>query len=419
MTLILLIWFALGYALIVLEHPLRISKTASALLTGIGCWVLVSANAGNTDWVGEELRHHLASSAEILFFLMGAMTIVEVIDSHQGFRRVTGFIRSESPVRLMWIVAGISFFLSAVLDNLTTAIVMASLTGKLVSDKTWRLYLVSMIVIAANAGGAWSPIGDVTTTMLWVGGRLSPEKMIPALFLPSLANLLAPLLAATLLLGNRKTEMARVQSTDNSVRGADFILFLGIGGLLFVPVFKTLTHLPPYMGILLVLGLVWASTEFLHRKKDSGQKYLYTPGHALTRIDTPSILFFLGILLAVGALESTHLLSGFALWLDSLTSSPVWIGFWIGIASAVVDNVPLVAAAMGMYDLQHFPRDHEFWVFLAYSAGTGGSLLIIGSAAGVAAMGIESIDFLWYARRITLLAFLGYLAGCLVYMVAS
>jgi Na+/H+ antiporter NhaD/arsenite permease-like protein len=419
MAILLLIWFALGYALIVLEHPLRISKTASALLTGIGCWILISASGMEVNQVGEELQHHLASSAEILFFLLGAMTIVEVIDSHQGFRRLTGLIRSESPVRLMWMVSVLSFFLSAVLDNLTTAIVMASLTKKLVEDKTWRLYLVSMIVIAANAGGAWSPIGDVTTTMLWVGGRLSPEKMIPALFLPSLANLLMPLLAATLILGKRKSGIARVQAIDDSVRGSDFILFLGIGGLLFVPVFKTLTHLPPYMGILLVLGLVWASTEFLHRKKNPDQKYLFTPGHALSRIDTPSILFFLGILLAVGALESTHLLTAFARWLDSLTSNPVWLGFWIGIASAVVDNVPLVAAAMGMYDLQHFPRDHAFWVFLAYSAGTGGSLLIIGSAAGVAAMGIESIDFLWYTRRISLLAFLGYLAGCLIYLVTG
>jgi Na+/H+ antiporter NhaD/arsenite permease-like protein len=412
----LLITFFLGYLLIVFEHPLGINKTASSLLTGILCWVIVGTNLPDKTVVLGELSHHLSGISEILFFLLGAMTIVEVIDSHSGFRIITSRIKAKSPIQLLWILSWIAFFLSALLDNLTTAIVMASLVRKLVKDRDWKLYMVALIVIAANAGGAWSPIGDVTTTMLWVGGQLSTEKMIPALFLPSVLNLLVPLLIVTFLLRKSTVQFNNEKDESPEVNGAGLVLAVGLGGLVMVPVFKTLTHLPPYLGILLVLGLIWALTERIHRTKTHESKSLYTPSHALAKIDTPSILFFLGILLAVSALETTHILQNFALQLDRVVGNREMIVFLIGLASAVVDNVPLVAASIGMYDLNHFPINDPFWIFLAYAAGTGGSILIIGSAAGVAVMGMEKIDFMWYAKRISILALSGYLVGAIFFV---
>jgi Na+/H+ antiporter NhaD/arsenite permease-like protein len=413
-TYLLIIIFLAGYLAIVLEHPLGINKTASALLTGIVCWVILAVNAVSQHEVLPSLSHHLSGISEILFFLLGAMTIVEVIDSHYGFRKLTAFIRSDSPVRLLWVMSWTAFFLSALLDNLTTAIVMASITRKMIEDKTWRIYIVSMVVIAANAGGAWSPIGDVTTTMLWVGGHIETLPLIKMLFIPSVICLLVPLILVSLLL--RKNKLIIAAGPDNQSempQGAAMVLFFGLGGLFMVPVFKNLTHLPPYLGILLVLGMVWVLTEIIHKGKENEDKSIFTPSHALSKIDTPSILFFLGILLAVSALETAGVLKDSALWLDSITSNKSVIMAVIGIASAIVDNVPLVAAAIGMYDLSNFPASNPMWIELAFAAGTGGSILIIGSAAGVAVMGIEKIEFLWYLKRISWLALAGYIAGYL------
>lgn len=407
----IVITFVLGYMLIVFEHPLGINKTASALLTGILCWVWMVLGNGSPQEVLSELSHHLSGISEILFFLLGAMTIVEVIDSHYGFRKITSRIKVKTPLQLLWVLSILAFFLSAVLDNLTTAIVMASLVRKMVKDAEWRLYMVSILVIACNAGGAWSPIGDVTTTMLWVGGQISASSVIQHLFFPSLVSLLVPVAVVTWFLKDKPGELLKEDSGDLFVDGAGWVLSVGLGGLMLVPVFKTLTHLPPYMGILLVLALVWGLTEILHRKKDADDRSRFTPSHALSKIDTPSILFFLGILLAVSSLESTHILSDLASKLDHSLGNKDVIVILIGIVSAIVDNVPLVAASIGMYDLATFPLDHRFWTFLAFTSGTGGSILIIGSAAGVAVMGLEKVDFVWYAKRIAWLALLGYFAG--------
>lgn len=408
---LLLITFFLGYLAIVLEHPLGINKTASALLTGILCWTILALSPVHEGELLPELSGHLSGIAEILFFLMGAMTIVEVIDSHYGFRKITALIQTRSPLRLLWTISIIAFFLSALLDNLTTAIVMASIIRKMIPERNLKLTMISIVVIAANAGGAWSPIGDVTTTMLWVGGQIETVSTITTLFLPSILCLLVPLLMVSFSLRNAALASSGDEEKTGFPAGAGIVLGAGIGGLLMVPVFKNLTYLPPYLGILLVLGIVWVLTEILHRKEAQEDKSLYTPAQALSRIDTPSILFFLGILLAVSALETAGMLKASALWLDGISSSKSIIMAIIGIASAVVDNVPLVAASMGMYDLQQFPSGSDLWMQLAYAAGTGGSILIIGSAAGVAVMGMEKIDFLWYLRKISFPAFAGFLSG--------
>lgn len=414
MNSLLLLLFAFGYLAIVLEHPLGINKTASALLTGILCWTILALGAAHPGEVLPELSHHLAGISEVLFFLLGAMTIVEVIDSHYGFRKITGLISSRSPVKLLWMIAWMAFFLSALLDNLTTAIVMASIIRKMVDNRTWKLSMISMVVIAANAGGAWSPIGDVTTTMLWVGGQIEAISIIKMLFIPSLVCLLVPLLLMSFILRNEPYSPQETGAEEELPSGAGLVLATGAGGLLLVPVFKSITHLPPYLGILLVLGIIWILTETLHRKKSGDEKMVFTPSHALSRIDTPSILFFLGILLAVSALETAGLLRISSQWLDQITSSKSLIMGIIGVASAVVDNVPLVAAAMGMYNLSEFPCGSSIWLELAFAAGTGGSILIIGSAAGVAVMGIEKIDFIWYLKNIAWIAFAGFIAGYLL-----
>jgi NhaD family Na+/H+ antiporter len=416
MEFISVIIFVLGYLAIAFEHPLKINKTASALVTGVLVWLVFALVKGPDSL--EALSHHLGSTSEILFFLLGAMTLVELVDAHHGFHFVSRLIKTSQPAKLMWIVGFITFFLSAVLDNLTTAIVMVTLLRKLVSDKSTRMYFVGVVVIAANAGGAWSPIGDVTTTMLWIGGQISASGIVTTLFIPSLISLLVPLAVAAFWvrdqqLGHMQDQLILSKEED---RHGKIMLAAGIISLLGVPVFKTLTHLPPYMGILLALGLVWMLSEFLHADKDEETKKPFTVGHALTKIDTSSVLFFLGILLAIGALESFGYLTQLAVVLEQTFGNQYLIVSLIGLASSVVDNVPLVAATMGMYSLTDFPMDHTMWEFLAFCAGTGGSILIIGSAAGVAVMGMEQIEFGWYAKKIGFLALLGYVAGALTYI---
>jgi len=409
-----IIVFILGYLAIAFEHPLKINKTASALLTGVLVWTIYSISKGDAS----ELGHHLASTSEILFFLLGAMTLVELVDAHQGFYFVSRMIKTEKVIKLLWIVGLITFFMSAVLDNLTTAIVMVTLLRKLISNKETRKYFVGIVVIAANAGGAWSPIGDVTTTMLWIGGQISATGIIQGLFLPALVSLVVPLFIASYVLKKESIGQPAVLETLSSTEERDgkIMLFAGAGSLIGVPIFKTLTHLPPYMGILLALGLVWILSELLHSEKDEEAKKHLSVGYALTKIDTSSILFFLGILLAIGGLESFGYLHALSDQLAKSLGDQNLIVTIIGLSSAVVDNVPLVAATMGMYSLTDFPMDHEMWEYLAFCAGTGGSILIIGSAAGVAVMGMEKIEFGWYLKKIGFLALLGYFAGAGLYL---
>lgn len=411
--------FVIGYAAITLEHPLRINKSASALLTGVLVWaVWILMHPGSPEEVTSALEHHVGNAAGILFFLLAAMTIVELIDAHEGFTIITSAIRTRDKSKLLWIIGIISFFLSAVLDNLTTTIVMVSLIRRLLDDTEDRMLFAGMIVIAANAGGAWSPIGDVTTTMLWIGGQISAANIVKTVFLPSVVCLLIPLIVASRQIKGTLPPVAdpdeNISSTTRMERNTVF--FVGVGALVFVPIFKTITHLPPFMGILFGLGFLWAVVEFIHRRKDDQKKEYYSVSRALQRIDTPSVLFFLGILIAIAALESTHILTHLAQWMNNTIGNLPVIVMSIGLLSAIVDNVPLVAASMGMYDLATYPMDDFLWEFMAYCAGTGGSILIIGSAAGVAAMGMEKISFIWYLKKISLYALMGYLGGAVVYI---
>jgi Na+/H+ antiporter NhaD/arsenite permease-like protein len=410
MAVILISLFVVGYALIVMEHATKVNKTAPALFTGVLMWALWSV-MGDRTTVSHELEHHLYDISQILFFLMGAMTIVELVDAHQGFKFITNRIRTLSARRLMWIIGLVTFFMSAALDNLTTAIVMVSLLRRLVHDDRQRLIFVGMVVVAANAGGAWSPIGDVTTTMLWIGGQISALSIIKTAFIPSLVCLLVPL---CLVMFQLKGNVARADYdhlsalTEEEIRGSRPMFFVGTGMLLFVPVFKTVTHLPPFMGMMLALAVVWTLSEFLHIDKSEEEKKPYTAIHALSKIDTSAILFFLGILLAVSTLQGTGILKSLAESMDHNIGNLEIIALSIGLLSAIVDNVPLVAAIQKMY---HFPLDDPFWSLIAYTAGTGGSCLIIGSAAGVALMGMERINFFWYLKQVSGLALAGYLAG--------
>ena len=412
--------FIVAYAAIALEHPIKINKGASALLGAGLLWTVYAVYGGDHALIGNQLNESVASTAQIVFFLIGAMTIVEVIDAHNGFEVITSKIRTTKQTTLMWIVCFVTFFLSAVLDNLTTTIVMISLMKKLSGSQNDRLFFAAMIVIAANAGGAWSVIGDVTTTMLWIGGQITPLPIIKGVFLPSLINLLLPLFVVTYLLkGKTITAPSSRESSDRPANPFErnLIFYLGLGLLIAVPAFKTITHLPPFMGILFALGILWVVGELIHRDKEPDEKKPLTLAHALMRIDMASIVFFIGILLAVATLEHTHVLEMLAKWLDQNVGRQDVIVVLLGLLSAIVDNVPLVAASMGMYSLTQYPTDSFLWEFIAYCAGTGGSILIIGSAAGVAAMGLENIHFFWYVRRISGLALLGYLAGAAVYIV--
>ena len=410
--------FVIAYAAIALEHPLGVNKSASALLGAGLLWTVYAVATGDHALVGRQLDESVGSTAQIVFFLIGAMTIVEVIDAHDGFEVITSLIRTTSQVTLIWLIGFVTFFLSAILDNLTTTIVMISLIQKLIARRDDRLLFASLIVIAANAGGAWTVIGDVTTTMLWIGGQITPVKIMGAVFLPSLLNLLVPLAFISFSL---RGKTIAPPPKDNGVLAVgrferNLMFYLGLGTLIAVPVFKAVTHLAPFMGILFGLGVLWLVGEIVHRHKDEHVRQPLTLVHALTRIDMSSIVFFVGILLAVACLDHAGLLSMVAKWLDAAIGRQDIIVIVLGLLSAIIDNVPLVAATMGMYDLAHYPPDSFIWEFIAYCAGTGGSILIIGSAAGVAAMGLERIEFLWYARRIAGPALAGYLAGAVVYI---
>ncbi len=413
--------FVIAYAAIALEHPLKINKSGSALVGAGLLWTIYALSVGDAHLVSEQLGESLMGTAQIVFFLMGAMTIVEVVDAHNGFDVITTRIKTTKLSTLIWLVGCVTFFLSAILDNLTTTIVMISLMRKLLAKHDDRLFFAGIIVIAANSGGAWSPIGDVTTTMLWIGGQVTSLAIIKSVILPSLVSMLVPLaIVAYVLRGQRVVAPAREPSAEkqnSTAFGRNLMFFLGLGILVAVPVFKTVTHLPPFMGILFGLGILWVVGDLVHRNMDAGARQPLTLVHAMSRIDMASLVFFIGILLSVATLEHTHILTALAQWLDQTIGYQAVIVMLIGVASAIVDNVPLVAAAMGMYSLTQYPTDHFFWEFLAYCAGTGGSILIIGSAAGVAAMGLEKIHFFWYVKKISALALVGYLAGAGVYLV--
>jgi len=442
--------FIIGYLVIVFEHPLKLDKTVPSLIMGALCWALLSIgyNAGFLDIVdyhghlfsmaGEltpenlhhaeegftnSLLHHLAKTAEILVFLIGAMTIVEIIDLHRGFEILKQWVKTRNKRKLLWIIGVLAFILSAIIDNLTATIVLVTLLRKLIPDKTERLWYASLVVIAANAGGAWSPIGDVTTTMLWIGKKVSTGGLILNLVIPSLVCFIVPTFIAQFLKpfqGELKADVNADVSESIRLLSSKTMLFLGLGGIVFVPIFKTITHLPPYLGMMLSMGVVWLVSEYIHPEEDFTQerRAKYSAHHALSRIEMSSILFFLGILMAVAALE-TMVVGGVgtlryvAEALDSTIPNQDVVVMLLGVGSAIIDNVPLVAASMGMYDVA---LDSKLWHFIAYSAGTGGSMLIIGSAAGVAAMGMERIDFIWYFKKITWLAAIGFVAGGIAFL---
>ncbi len=446
MLTVIILLFVLGYLAIALEHQIHINKAASAILTGVLCWTLYAMNyetlvptttkafenwhamhggpeaEGGLDpklhfLVDGQLSHLFSETAGILFFLIGAMTIVELVDAHEGFSLIARYVRSKSKVSLLWVIGICTFFLSSVLDNLTTTIVMISVLRKLVADRELRLLYIGIVVVAANAGGAWTVIGDVTTTMIWMKHKISEWEVMRDLFLPSMACLLVPLgILSTQLKG--ELEMPKETQDDLEEKSIEtwhkaLFLALGVAGLLAVPIFKTYTHLPPFMGMMLSLGVLWLASELVSRTMDEKTKSSTGVLSALRRIDMSSVLFFLGILLAVGALGSMNILTQLAEYLQATLKNQSLIAVIIGLVSAVVDNVPLVAAGIEMY--ASTPLNDSFWMLLAYCGGTGGSCLIIGSAAGVAAMGLEKIDFFWYFRKIAPLALAGYFAGIAVY----
>ena len=466
MEILLIIIFVIGYLAIALEHPIKIDKAASALVMGGIIWGALALGIDDLvtkEFLSEfyekfktkfnslkeigvyssdeyakpikflkyELSHHLVDIGEILFFLLAAMTIVELVDSHQGFSIITDKITTKRKVPLMWILCVISFFFSAVLDNLTTSIVMAALISKMIKDKKDLWMFAGMIIISANAGGAWSPMGDVTTIMLWVGGQVTAWNIIYSIFIPSLVCMIVPLLYISFKLKGsiQSPDLTSLNSEISSVNTYErnLIFYMGVLGLLFVPIFKITTGLPPYVGMLLSLGVLWVTTEILHRDKNYEQRRHLSVIGVLKKVDTPTIFFFLGILLAVAGLQSAGQLDIVAKYLENTFSGEnkiYIINVLIGLMSALVDNVPLVAGAMGMYEIGPiqdgilaYPQDHKFWQFLAYCAGTGGSVLIIGSAAGVAVMGILKIDFMWYLKRISFLALIGYFAGAITYII--
>ena len=434
MTIVILLVFIVGYIAIALEHKLKINKAAIALLIGTGCWTLylldlpellpansipawfqlVSENEPKADVplhyaVEVQHLHQTGEIASLLFFLIGAMTIVELIDAHEGFALVSNRIQTKSKRKLLWIVAWLTFFLSAALDNLTTTIVMVSVLKKLIPDRKDRLYFVGLVVVAANAGGAWTVIGDVTTTMLWIQRKIDATTVMSELFIASAVCLLVPLIGMSIRMTGKLAEPKPASQTKApNPFNQTLFLTLGLGGLLFVPFFKSVTHLPPYMGMLMSLSVLWVVSEWVDRKADGDTHTSTGVTEVLTRIDMPSILFFLGILLAVGALSATGVLQTAAGFLDSILPNRESVAVTIGLVSAVVDNVPLVAAGIEMFD---YPMNNDFWMLLAYCAGTGGSCLIVGSAAGVAAMGLDKVDFTWYLRHIAGWALIGYLAG--------
>ncbi len=450
LTILICTVFVVAYTAIAFEHNLHINKAAPALFAGVVCWTIYVVNASSflpeanvPEWFKQEvaaehpatedaageqghisisqqyaiegqLNHTLAEIASVLFFLLGAMTIVEMVDAFEGFSIITDRIRSNHKLQLLWVISFLAFFMSAVLDNLTTTIVMISLVRKLVKDEKSRLFFAGMIVCAANAGGAWTVIGDVTTTMLWIKDKISVSEVAIRLFVPSLVCFLVPLILVSLFMrGNvERPEEDHESRIEIAPFWKNLLFAIGVLGLLSVPVFKLLTHQPPFMGMLLSLSVLWIAAEIVRNDLDTATRSSTHVVEILKRIDTSSILFFLGILLAVGSLASTGILKGLALQLDQSVGNIDLVALIIGLLSSIVDNVPLVAAGIEMYD---FPRDDNFWQFLAYTAGTGGSCLIIGSAAGVAAMGLERISFIWYLKNITPLALIGFFSGAAAY----
>ena len=425
----MIVVFVLGYMAIAFEHPIKVDKAASALIIGGLGWALFAFSGVDQHTLTHEIQHHIVDIAEILFFLLGAMTIVELIDAHEGFSIITNKITTNKKVYLIWILSIITFFFSAVLDNLTTSIVLAALLPKLIKDKETLWLFAGVIILSANAGGAWSPIGDVTTIMLWIGGQVSAVNIITSIIIPSIVCAVVPLIYLTFKLKgdierpNTETlEEHRKNPTTPFER--NLIFWLGVIGLLFVPFFKTVTHLPPYVGMMFSLGILWVVTEIIHRSKNHEQKSQLSVIGVLKKVDTPTIFFFLGILLAVASLQSAGHLDIVANYLDTTFNGQTVEGIYIiniiiGLLSSIVDNVPLVAGAMGMYPIAEtglYASDGKFWEFLAFCAGTGGSVLIIGSAAGVAVMGILKIDFIWYLKNISFLALIGYVAGAATYI---
>lgn len=406
--------FVLGYFFITIEHRTGINKATVALLMAIGLWALQFLDPhGSIQDNQKFLAEHLANVAQVVFFLLGAMTVVEIINAHNGFSLITNAIHTKSKRKLLWLIGILAFFLSAVIDNLTTTVVMVSLLRKLVPEGEERLYYGGATVIAANAGGAWTPIGDVTTTMLWIGGQVSTFNIMKALFLPSLVCLIAALLFI-----HRKVEgdfpPEAEETREQEAPLSRLVFYLGVAAMIFVPIFRALTGLPPFMGMLFALGALWLITDIAHQS-GRGREHLRVP-YVLSRIDLSGVLFFLGILLAIDALDSAKILEKLAHFLQNSIGSETLIAIAIGLVSAVVDNVPLVAATMGMYDLSSYPIDHRLWEMIAYAAGTGGSILLIGSAAGVVFAGMENPSFTWYLRRMSLPALAGFFAGMAVYL---
>jgi Na+/H+ antiporter NhaD/arsenite permease-like protein len=410
MAIALVAIFLVGYLFITLEHQIHLDKAASALLTGMLCWtVYAMSQHGGAHELEHAITTHVGEIASILFFLLGAMTIVELMDSHRAFELIARAVNVKSKLTFTFQIAFLTFFLSAVLDNLTTAIIMVTMLRKIVADKNLRLTIIGIVVIAANSGGAWTPIGDVTTTMLWVGKQVSTVAIITTLFLPALVSVLVPLfIMSPSLKGPFQVLGTGVEDPDFidgiSLQEQRLMLFAGLSALVFVPIFKSVTHLPPFYGMMIGLSALWILTVFINRNKEAEAARSTSVYHALERIDTPTILFFLGILLAVASLQEAGLLVSAAGWLDRTIGNQSVVVMLIGILSSIIDNVPLVAAAQKMYTLEQYPTDSFLWEFLAYCAGTGGSILIIGSAAGVAAMGLEKISFFWYVKKISLLA---------------
>ena len=447
MSAILIVAFIIGYFTIVLEHPLKLDKTVPAIIMGAVCWALLSIGFHSgllsvvdshghlysmigahsdeaVDGFNSTLLHHLGKTAEILIFLIGAMTIVEIIDLHRGFDILKSWVKTKKKRNLLWIIGILGFFLSAIIDNLTATIVLVTLLRKLIHDRTERIWFVSLIVIAANAGGAWSPIGDVTTTMLWIGKKVSTLGLIKFLVIPSIICFVVPTFIASFMKAFRGEISLDIKNEDEQnirLLSSRRMLFLGLGAIVFVPIFKTLTHLPPYLGMMFSMGVVWLISEYIHPEEEftEERKHLYSANKALSRIEFSSILFFLGILMAVAALESMVIgdvgtLRYLAETLENTIPNQDVVIMLLGVGSAIIDNVPLVAASMGMYSDAF---DAKLWHFIAYAAGTGGSMLIIGSAAGVAAMGMERIDFIWYMKKISWLAAIGFLAGAAAFLV--
>ncbi len=413
----IILFFCLGYLAIIFEKALHVNKAAVALVMGVGCWLLYFAGFKGHEAPLPVLYEHISDVAQIIFFLFAAMIIVELIDSHQGFKVITELLYSSSKRKMLWFFLIISFFMSSVLDNLTTMIVMASLLKKMIQDDEDRWMLGSIIVIAVNAGGAWTPIGDVTTTMLWINNKITTWETIKTVFLPSAMNaVVAGVIASFLIRGKHKSRATTFAIPQEP--GARRVLIMGIGSLVLIPFWKAIFDLPPALGALLGLGILWLVTDLIHFRYGEKRWHLRV-AHILKKIDTSGILFFLGILLAVDALTAAGILKNLALSVEKIIPNQNHIAVLIGLASSVVDNVPLVAATMGMYDPQAFPQDASLWQLIAYAAGTGGSILIIGSAAGVAFMGLEKIDFIWYFKKISWVALVGYFAGIITYFLTA